>query len=49
MSIQDQGHFLTLGHGHLHIKIKTVFSQKPLGFSDKICMQAFRYKEMKIC
>ena len=35
MSIQGQGHFLTLAQGHLHIKIKTCFSQKPL---DQFCM-----------
>ena len=31
MSIEGQGHFLTLAHGHLHMKIKTGFSQKPVG------------------
>ena len=30
-SIQCQGNFLTLALGHLHMKIKTCFSQKPLG------------------
>ena len=30
MSIQGQGHFLTLAQGHLHMKINTCFSQKPL-------------------
>ena len=30
MSIEGQGHFLTLAHGHLHIKIKVAF-QEPLG------------------
>ena len=29
MSIEGQGHFLTLAHGHLHMKIKTGF--KPVG------------------
>ena len=33
MSIEGQGHFLTLAQGHLHLKIKTGFSQKPLGQS----------------
>ena len=28
---QGQGHFLTGAQGHLHMKIKTCFSQKPLG------------------
>ena len=27
-----QGHFLTLAKGHLHMKIKTCFSQKSLGY-----------------
>ena len=31
LSIEGQGHFLTLAQGHLHMKIKTCFSQKPLG------------------
>ena len=31
MSIEGQGHFLTLAQGHLHIKIKTCFSQEPVG------------------
>ena len=30
-SIEGQGHFLTLAQGHLCMKIKTCFSQKPLG------------------
>ena len=30
MSIEGQGHFLTLAQGHLHMKIKTGFSKKPL-------------------
>ena len=39
MGIQGQGHFLTLAQGHLHIKIKTGFSQKPLDpFLTKFCM-----------
>ena len=31
MSIQDQGYSLTLAQGHSDMKIKTYFSQKPLG------------------
>ena len=31
MSIEGQGHFLTLAQGHLHMKNKTGFSQKPVG------------------
>ena len=30
VSIKGQGHFLTLDRGHLHMKIKTGFSQKPM-------------------
>ena len=30
MSIEGQGHFLTLAHGHVHTKIQTRFSQKLL-------------------
>ena len=30
VSIEGQGHFMTLVQGHLHLKIKTCFSQKPL-------------------
>ena len=33
LSIEGQGHFLTLAQGHLHMKIKTDFSQKPVGHS----------------
>ena len=29
-SIEGQGHFLTLAHGHVHTKIQTGFSQKLL-------------------
>ena len=46
MSIQGQGHFLTLAQGHSHIKIKLVFSQTPVDLFDQIL--AFRYKEMII-
>ena len=31
VSIEGQGHLLTLAQGHLHIKIKTGFSQKTVG------------------
>ena len=31
MSFLDLGHFLTLAQGHLNLKIKTCFSQIPLG------------------
>ena len=29
--IEGQGHFLTFAQGQVHMKIKTCFSQKPLG------------------
>ena len=32
MSIEGQGHFLTLAQGHLHMNVKIGFSQKPLGY-----------------
>ena len=31
MRLEGQGYFLTLAQGHLHMKIKTGFSQKPVG------------------
>ena len=31
MGIQGHVYFLTLAQGHLHMKIKASFSQKPLG------------------
>ena len=31
VSIECQCHFLSLAQGHLHMKIKTGFSQKPVG------------------
>ena len=45
MSFEVQSHFLTLAQGHLHMKIKTLFSQKPLGGFEL----NFVYKEIKIC
>ena len=30
VSIEGQGHFLTMAQGHVHIKIQTGFSQKLL-------------------
>ena len=41
MSIEGHGHYLTLAQIRVHTKIQTAFSQK-------FCMKAFRYKEMKI-
>ena len=31
MDFQGKGYFLTLAQGHLYMKIKACFSQKPLG------------------
>ena len=33
---EGQGHFLTLAQGHLHMKIKTCFSQKHLAVFNQI-------------
>ena len=33
---EGQGHILTLVQGQLHMKIKTCFSQKPLGHFNQI-------------
>ena len=48
LSIEGQGHFLTLAKGREHLKIKTGFSQKLLADLNHIFMKALRYKEMKI-
>ena len=37
MSIEGQGHFLTLAQGHVHTKIQTGFSQKLLCRSEPNC------------
>ena len=34
MSIEGQGHFLTLGQGRVRTKIQTLFSQKLLSHSE---------------
>ena len=46
MNIEGQGHFLTLAQDHLHMKIKTFFSQKPLNHFNQFwyVMQAFMKK-----
>ena len=36
MSIEGQGHFLTLAQGYFCLKIKTCFSQKPPGHFNQI-------------
>ena len=41
VSIEGQGHFLTLAQGHLHMKIITCFSQKPLGIFNQILYVSF--------
>ena len=44
MSIEGQGHLLTLAQGHLHIKIKLAFPSSHLAIFSQVCS----YKEMKI-
>ena len=39
--IQGQGHFLALAQCHLHLKIKTCFSQKLLGYLNQILCVSF--------
>ena len=41
VSIEGQCHFLTLAKGHLHMKIKTCFPQKPLGHFNQILYVSF--------
>ena len=48
VSIEGQGHFLTLAQCREHTKIQTGTSQKLLYRSEPFCTKAFRYKEMKI-
>ena len=48
MSIEGQGHFLTLAKGRVHTKIQTGFSRNYFADLNQIFMKAFRYKEMKI-
>ena len=42
VSIEVQGHFLTLAQGHLHLKIKTGFSQKHLANQSQILYVSFQ-------
>ena len=44
MGIQGQSLFMTLAQGHVHIKIKTGFSQKQLGLFNKILYVSFHVK-----
>ena len=39
--MQGQGLFLTLANSHLHMKIKTSFSQEPLGHFNQILYVRF--------
>ena len=48
MSIEGQGHFLTLVQG-TYKNSNQIFSETTVPFWFKFCMKAFRYKEMKIC
>ena len=42
MSIEVQGHFLTLAQGRVHTKIQTGFSQKLLCRSESIFYESFK-------
>ena len=42
VSIEGQGHLLTLAQGRLHSKIQTGFSQKLLYRSDQILFESFQ-------
>ena len=42
MGIEGQGNFLTLAQGHLHMKIKTGFSQKPVNHFETILYVSFK-------
>ena len=47
--IEGQGLFMTLAQGHLHMKIKTDFLQKPVGhFEPNFVCNILGYKEIKI-
>ena len=39
---EGQGHFFMLAQGHLHMEIKTCFSQKPLGHFNQILYVSFQ-------
>ena len=41
MSIEGQGHFLTLAKGHLHLKIKTGFSQNDWAILNQVLFCAW--------
>ena len=45
VSIEGQGQFLTLAQGHLHLKIKTGFSQKWLGHLNQILFCAYTWSK----
>ena len=47
MIIKGQGHYLTLPQSHLHMKIKTLLSQKPQGHLKPISYVSFEVQEMK--
>ena len=50
MSIEGQGHFLTLAKCQLHLKIKTGFSQIPLGhFKPNFVFKLSGTGKFKIC
>ena len=48
VSIEGQGHFLTLAIGRVHKKFKPDFLRNYFADLNQICMKAFRYKKMRI-
>ena len=49
MSIQGQGHILTLAEGHLYRKNNLLFSEIIEPFTTKFCMEVIRYNGKKLC
>ena len=47
VSIEGQGNFLTLAHGHLLMKIKLAFLSNHWAIFSQILNEACRYKEME--
>ena len=46
--MEGQGHFLTLAPGHLHMKIKTCFSKKLVGYFEPNFVCKLSWKSMKM-
>ena len=47
VSIEGQGHLLTLAQGHVHTKFKPDFLRNYSANLNQTCMKALRYKIMK--